>query len=74
MTDKQIIDILIINDGVKCYKSDDIFRSEKLTSFFNKCRLQLPNNLLTDIQKENGIIIINTNTDFNKISYRFKKC
>lgn len=72
MTDKQIIDMLIIYDGINEYKADDIHKSKELTSFFNQCRLQLPNSLLHEIAIENGNIIINTNTDFNKISIDLK--
>ena len=68
MTDKQIIDMTIIRDGEKEYKSDDIFRSTELNSFLNRCRLQFTNSLLKEIHEEKGKIIVTTDKDFSKIT------
>lgn len=69
MTDKEIVELTIIFDGVREYSSSEILNDKVLYSFVTRNIILSPASILKQIKKENGTLIMLTNQNFSSVSY-----
>lgn len=69
MTDREIVELTIIFDGVREYSSNEILNDKLLYSFVTRNLIRCPASLLTQIKNENGNLIMWTNQNFDTLSF-----
>jgi hypothetical protein len=72
MTDKEIVELTVIFDGVREYSSNEILNDKILYNFVTRNIMLSPASLLKQIKKENGNLVMLTNQNFTTLSYDLK--